>query len=413
MPFGLSKLAGLNPWSGGGLVAVDLGGQTLKVLQLTPGDAPQLLAAGCVQTPPELVNDPMRRLDFQFEQLPGLLKASGVKAKRAVCAIPCAQMVCKHMQVQPEGKQSISDAARFAVAMQLGCDPGAMSMREIVVEGTTVPSGKTEVIAFATAASVISRLMQGLRSAKLEPVGMQSEFEAVVNVFRPVNKRDGDPDTTSLYLDIGSTMTKVCLGHGQKIVFAKAIALGGRFLDAVAAKQAGCSVTEARALRLSLNQLTRLPQVAPPSPVVVGGMAVLSAAMRKAQAGAGTATMTQPATANDAVNALVSHAERTRSAVDLTEPLRALTDEIALCVRYYETLFPDRKVHRTIFVGGESRHVALCQHIARVLKTPAHAADPLARLARAGGEPVVGVDMSQAQPGWAVPMGLLMSPTDL
>ncbi|MDP1660660.1 MAG: hypothetical protein Q8L55_01990, partial [Phycisphaerales bacterium] len=141
--------------------------------------------------------------------------------------------------------------------------------------------------------------------------------------------------------------------------------------------------------------------------------AVIAAAIRKEQSEAGTATLTQPATAADAVTALAGHAERTRSAVDLTEPLRALTDEIALCVRYYETLFPQRKVHRTIFVGGESRHVALCQHIARMLKTPAHAADPLARIARTGTEPVVGVDMSKAQPGWAVPMGLLMAPTDL
>ena len=142
-------------------------------------------------------------------------------------------------------------------------------------------------------------------------------------------------------------------------------------------------------------------------------MAVLNAAMRKEQTETSMATIAPPVTATDAVTALANHAERTRNAVDLTEPLRALTDEIALCVRYYETLFPDRKVHRTIFVGGESRHVALCQHIARVLKTPAHAADPLARLARTGKEPVVGVDMSQAQPGWAVPMGLLMGPTDL
>lgn len=412
MAFGLHKLAGFNPWSGGGLVAVDLGGQTLKVLQLTPGETPQLIAAGCVQTPPELANDPTRRLDYQFEQLPGLLKAAGVKAKRAVCAIPCAQMVCRHMQVQPEGKQTIGEATRLSVAMQLGCEAGALSMREIVVPDTTVGAGKTEVIAFATAASVISRLMQGLRSAKLEPVGMQSEFEAVVNVFRPTNRAAVDAETTSLYLDIGSTMTKVCLGHGQKIVFAKAIALGGRFLDAVVAKQAGCSITEARALRLSLNQLTRSTPTSAPT-IESGGMAVLAAAMRKEQAESGTATLAAPLTSVDAVTALANHAERTRNAVDLTEPLRALTDEIALCVRYYETLFPQRKVHRTIFVGGESRHVALCQHIARMLKTPAHAADPLARIARTGKEPVVGVDMSQAQPGWAVPMGLLMAPTDL
>lgn len=412
MAFDLSKFAGLNPWAGGGLVAVDLGGQTLKVLQLSQGDSPQLQAAGCVQTPPELVNDINKRLDFQFEQLPGLLKAAGVKAKRTVCAIPCAQMLCKHVQIAPEGKQTMGEAARLAVALQLGCDPSALAMREVVVEGTSVGGGKTEVIAQATAANMIARLMSGLRGAKLEPVGMKSEFEAILNAFRPVGKRDAEEDITSLYLDIGSTMTKVCLGHGQKLVFAKAIALGGRFLDAVVAKQSGCSITEARALRLSLNQLTRQA----PAPVLAGdagGMAVLAAAMRKEQAEGGVAVAQPRTTPTDAVSVLASHAERTRSSVDLTEQLRALTDEIALCVRYYETLFPGRKVQRTIFVGGESRHVALCQHIARVLKTPAHAADPLARVARTGSEATVGVDMSQAQPGWAVPMGLLMGPTDL
>jgi len=410
---GLGKLASLNPWSGGGLVAVDFGGQALKVLQVTSGDAPQLVAAGCVQMPPEIGNDPARRLDWQFQALPGLIKAAGVKAKRAVCVIPSAQMICRHLQVQPDGKQSLADAARLSVALQLGCDASALSMREIAVPETSVAGGKTEVIALATASSVISRLMQGLRAAKLEPVGMQSEFEAVVHAFRPAHKAPGENDVTTLYLDIGSTMTKVCLGHGQHIVFAKAISLGGRFLDSVVSKQAGCSVTEARALRLSLNQLTRSAPTAPTPASDAGGMAVLAAAMRKERAEAGAATLAQPPTAADAVTALAAQAERSRSAVDLSEPLRALTDELALCVRYYESLFPQRKVHRTIFVGGESRHVALCQHIARVLKTPAHAADPLARIARAGGEPVVGVDMSQPQPGWAVPMGLLMAPTDL
>jgi Tfp pilus assembly PilM family ATPase len=99
--------------------------------------------------------------------------------------------------------------------------------------------------------------------------------------------------------------------------------------------------------------------------------------------------------------------------IDLTEPLRALTDEIALCVRYYEQLFPSRRIDRLIFVGGESRHTGLCQHIARQFKFPAHAGDPLARLARTGSEPSAGVDLAQPQPGWAVPLGLLMSPTDL
>ena len=66
-----------------------------------------------------------------------------------------------------------------------------------------------------------------------------------------------------------------------------------------------------------------------------------------------------------------------------------------------------------MFVGGESSHEALCAEIARVLKLPAQAADPLARVGRSGNEPAEGVDLSSAQPGWAVAMGLCLSPTDL
>ena len=99
--------------------------------------------------------------------------------------------------------------------------------------------------------------------------------------------------------------------------------------------------------------------------------------------------------------------------VDLREPLETLTDEISMCLRYYDGLFPGRRVSRAIFVGGETRHTALCQHVAKALRLPAHVADPLARLARGGGEPLLNVALNQPQPGWAVAMGLCLSPTDL
>jgi hypothetical protein len=47
------------------------------------------------------------------------------------------------------------------------------------------------------------------------------------------------------------------------------------------------------------------------------------------------------------------------------------------------------------------------------LKLPAQMADPLARIVRTGAEPALGVDLKQPQPGWAVVLGLCLSPTDL
>ena len=47
------------------------------------------------------------------------------------------------------------------------------------------------------------------------------------------------------------------------------------------------------------------------------------------------------------------------------------------------------------------------------LRLSARVADPLAQLARTGKEPSVGIDLSTAQPGWAVAFGLGLCPADL
>ena len=99
--------------------------------------------------------------------------------------------------------------------------------------------------------------------------------------------------------------------------------------------------------------------------------------------------------------------------IDLREPLEILVDEVSMCLRYQRSLMPDKPVGRVVFVGGESRHRPLCAEIARALRLPAQGADPMSRIARSGSEPCVDVDLSQAQPGWAVALGMCLSPTDL
>ena len=91
------------------------------------------------------------------------------------------------------------------------------------------------------------------------------------------------------------------------------------------------------------------------------------------------------------------------------EVFDCLLDELTLCVRYHQTLFPDRAVEKLVFLGGESRHVGLCQKIAQSLRIGAQLGDPLARLVRGNGDPGPGVDLRQPQPGWAVPVGLCLT----
>lgn len=313
----------------------------------------------------------MGRLAFQIEALPRLLRAAGFKARRAVCSIPVGQTICKHFRVPRAEGASVASVVKTAVPMQLGVDPASIVFRH--VEVCDAGGGKSEVICMATARDLVDRLMRTMHDNKLEPVGMHNEFTALLEAIKGLVKSGGGGggDEATLYIDLGAGSTKAIIVHGEKMVFAKAIEIGGFHLDDAIGRQRKVSVADANAIRRGMEQLT----------------------------------VSAEARASDPVVAVASE--------DLSEPLEILTDELSMCLRYHESLFGGKRVMKVVFVGGEARHTALCQHIARALRLPAQVADPFARVARTGKEPTVGVDMSKPQPGWAMTLGLCLGPTDL
>jgi len=193
---------------------------------------------------------------------------------------------------------------------------------------------------------------------------MHSEFEAVL--FAMQHGQEESEDST-LYVDLGCATTKVLIAQGRQLTFARAIELGGRHLDETIAHQLKLTHTQARHQRLSMSQLPK--QAAPaPSESVAAGIG---------------GTSSRP-----------SMHRAIRPEADLTEPLEILTDEIKMCMRYHNSLFPSRRLANVVFVGGESRQRAMCEHIARVLRLPAQQADPMARIARTGKEPSTGIDFN-------------------
>lgn len=392
----LKSLGVLGP--GAPPLAIDFGLSSLKVLHVGPGDPPQLQGAAELPTPEELRSDPAKVLAFQLESLPALVRSGGFRMRRAACAIPAGHTICKHLRLPKGDAASLGEGARQALALELGCDPASLICQHIEVPGASDNGapGKAEVIALAVPRALVTRLMGAITSSRLEPVGMQPECLALVRAFDHINRRAEDAKLGSLYLDLGAGSTKVCIAHGTELVFVKTIQLGGRFLDQVAARQLRATPAEARAQRLSATDLVphRELEAVAGTPGEPAGLPA---------GGAATATLGAPA------GVAVAAPERR---LDLREPLDTLTDELAVCLRYHALLFPSVRVGRVIFVGGEARHRALCQHIARLLRIPASVADPLARLARTSGVPAHGVDLGAPQPGWAVPVGLSFCPTE-
>lgn len=408
-------------------IAVDFGCSSLKVLQVQGTESPSLVAAACLPTPDELLHEHAKRLAFQIEALPKLVKSCGFKTKRAVCAIPSSQSFVRHMQFNLEANVSMSALVKSALAQQLNCDPAGLVFRHQEL-GQVGRTHKTEVICMAASRDLVGRLMEAMKTAKLEPVGMHMECTAAIRAFDSITRREEDKNLTSLYLDMGAGTTNLMIAHGRDLVFTKNLPIGGRDLDATAARQLKVELKDARAERLKLSEICR--KVAPPvqAPAAIAepkaeaanGMAVLAAGMRQAGASAdATMALAEERRTGRPMPGLTpdltrhSRLEFQGPRVDLAEIVESLTDEIAGCLRYHESVFPDRRVTRAIFMGGESRHLGLAQHIARTLRLPAQVADPMASVGRTGKEVTPGVDFRQPQPGWAMVLGLCMSPTDL
>jgi Tfp pilus assembly PilM family ATPase len=411
-------------------LGVDFGTGSLKVLQLGPGSPACVMAAVELPTPDAVVGDSTKRFEWQLEQLPMLLKDAGIRARRAVFAIPSAQTFCKSLRLQVPSGASLEQVVQSSVAGQLQVDPAALCCRTIVVRPADVPgaNGEAEVIALATSMGVIGRLMDAASACRLRLAGIYPETIAIVRAFDHITRRAEDADLTSLYLDLGSGATKLAIAHGKDLVFAKAISLGGRALDALVARQGRYTLQEAHEARLRLKRLVRGPSSPQSVPAPTTGVPAIDAAMAAERRAALARSAADPelraqaveerrvsATPGGCLSIQDAEEDEAQSRIDLSEPLAALTEEIMLCLRYYEQVFPGRQIGRAVFVGGESRQLLLCQHIARTLRLPASVGDPLARFGRPDrveNRPLGQarrVDLDQPQPGWAVATGLAVS----
>ena len=368
-------------------IALDFGAGALKAMQVVPGSAVRLVDAAILETPAELLDDPMARLAFQFEHLPDLLKGREFIGKRASCSVSASQTLVQHVQTPVDGGDS-AKASIEAVANSLGCAASQLVARSLDV--TTVVRGsqkRRESVCLAIPRAVVDRYMSALRDAKLKPVGIHAEHIATVHAFDHMNRRDGDENITHLYLDLGATTTKIMIAHGKALVLAKTLDLSARPAVGPAVHKAPKGIVEAVLVEMSAPDETG---------EFAMGLASASEERRDAATPPGITELVTD------VRASGGHHDRV---------LDELIDEVRTAVRYHSALFPGREIDHLIFLGGCSSDVSICQRVAQALHLPAQLADPLASIVRQPGAHLP-MDCSSPLPGWALAFGLTQAPCE-
>jgi len=394
-------------------IAVDFGVSALKMLQVEPGDPPSLLAAAMLPTPDELIDRPIERLSFQAEALPNLLRKGGFRGKRAVCSVSCTQAFVQHMQIQTVAGSKTESLVAEQLRLITGRDPSQFVLRHIdICEVNRAGVKKQEVIVIALPRDTVIQHMKVLKSVRLEPVGVHTEHMALARSIDHVRRRESDANTTVMLVDLGYGATKVVVVHGQEPVLAKTVLVAGRQLDGAVARASKCSLSDARRRRA-------VESVAKGSPMQDAPRGMLAAA--QAASGGKTGTLATAVADDRRVNGTPpgfaditpGHGQDEDPAVAEHTLAETIADEIALCHRYHQALFPDRSIDRVVFMGGGAERASLCQAVTDALRLPTQMADPLSALPKAGGFKALGVDLNLPTPGWSMPLGLAVSPTDL
>lgn len=378
-------------------ILVDFGQSSVKCLQVTGGASPSIVAAAELPIPSPLRDDGEASLAFVAEGLPDLLRRRGFRGRRVACAASAGSMTVQHLQLAPSDGVDPREQVKLAMATRLGRSPEQFVIRSISVgEVHRDGSVRHERICFATPRDEVMRVVEMFRRHRYSVVGMHDGFQSLLRAFGHLHRREEDREVRTLYIDLGWSHTKAAIAHGDRLVFAKCIPVGGRTYGAEAGPAAAAAGARREALdgldaafaSLRLAMGRRNGEAAPPA-----AASVLEADRRLGRPAPGFAG---PIDSDSAVE-------------QPGEVLEQLGQELSMCLRYYQSVFPETSVDRAIFVGGEARRLAVCQSIARTLRLPAQLGDPLARL---GGMERSGL-AEGPHPGWAVACGLGSAPADL
>ncbi len=431
-------------------VAIDFGYSSLKILQADPGSESTIQSAGCIEIPVSIRNEPSSRQEFLMDSLPKLLNETRIKSKIAICSIPAWQTFTQHLHIAKSDTSDISKAIIEQLQGVILCDPGSIVVRHIVV-GDTYCDGQSrlEVICYAVGREIVMRQVELLKKAKLEVGGLHAEPVAVLKAFDHIYRREGDENTTTLYLDIGCNSTKVMIAHGTDLKFCRSVQIGGRHLDSAIASALHCDEATAYNHRMEEIRQTCQSQFANQANSFSGESLSSNKAGAILSSSVGGTENTQSQTEQDnhrkplmqtiadrrhgnipgVFNAVDgdnedTESKNTNSADQSTskseapeepkslvhqamEPLlEQLSDEIKMSCRYHERIFNERVLDRVVFLGGESRDPAVRVGLAKRLGTISFLGDPLKRMVNTNNATLVGLDTINDQPGWAVAVGL-------
>ena len=362
-----------------GPIALDLGGNSIKLLQLD-AEGNRIVAAHQQAVPFDRIEHPADYLRWLDESLPRILSESGCTGKRIIGALPSAWTTVQHLQLEPGDADKADElAAMFLPPMNE--EPMTQMLRIGPIANDA--QRRIEFICFAFPRRHVFGLIDLLHRNRYEVLDLRSQFGASISAFDHIHRRNVDSMIATMYIDLGAEGVLAAVTNGRTLVQARRIAIGARHFDHAVAAHLECDLDAAHAYRMAHDDH--------------GGF----------KDGAHTEDRRQGRPSGSLGSPMAPLGMGADGMVpECPDLLETIIDELRMALRHDADFFPERSIDRIVFLGGGSRSDRTCRHIVEALQLPGQRGDPLAPFIRPidAACPVRRDD--GPRPGWSTVAGL-------
>ena len=334
-------------------VSIDIGSNSIKLMEVrTSGGTLELLNWGSLPTPAGTIQSNMViEPERVAEAVRGLLESRGIRARKAVTAVPGPAVMIKRVTLPAQNPNDIENTIMLEAGNFIPEELDNVNIDYQVVD-IREEAKQMEVLLVAAKKDIVGSYAETLRSAGMTPVVVDVDYFALDNMYE-LNYEPVADQVVAL-VNIGARYSSINILKGGRSTFTGDVPVGGRDITEALTRDLGVSADEAERIK------------------------------------SGDESKTDPE----------------QLAMALGPAVDALIEEIHYALSFFWTAATDEKIDILYLSGGAARTPELAQRLAERIEAPVEVADPMARVALGPGIDVAA--LRKRGPEFAVAMGLAM-----
>ncbi len=232
----------------GNYVSVDIGSSSIKMIEARTGtEGLELLSWGSIPTPAAAIQSNMvSEPDRVAEAVRSLIDAKGMKARKAITAVPGPAVMIKRVTLPSQNPQELENTIMFEAGNFIPEELDNVNLDYQVIDDNP-ESKEMEVLLTAAKKDIVNSYAETLRGAGLTPIVVDVDYFALDNMYEL--NYDALADQVVALVNIGSRYSSINILKGGRSTFTGDVPVGGRDITEALTRDLGVTAEEAERLK--------------------------------------------------------------------------------------------------------------------------------------------------------------------